>query len=69
MMQQHHNPGAAMAACAILPALLRELEGNGTLTSEQVDRIFATARSTLDGWGDASAFKLAREVLDEMRGM
>jgi hypothetical protein len=35
MMQQHQNPGAAMAACAILRALLKELKSNGTITSEQ----------------------------------
>jgi hypothetical protein len=64
---RQHPPGAAMAACAMLRALMDELVSSGTLTQDQVDSIFAAARSTLDGWGGASAFNLAREVLEEMR--
>ncbi len=66
-MEQHHSLGAAMAACAILPALLEQLVRSDLLTQDQVHSIFAAARSTLDGWGEGSAFKLAREVLEEMQ--
>jgi hypothetical protein len=38
-----------------------------TLTAEQVQSIYDAARATLERWGDYSAFKLGREVLDEMR--
>jgi hypothetical protein len=66
-MDQHHNAGAGPAACAILRALLDELVSSKTLTAEQVHSIYDAARATLERWGDYSAFKLGREVLDEMR--
>jgi hypothetical protein len=66
-MEQHHSLGAAMAACAILPALMEQLVRSNLLTQDQVHSVFAAARSSLDGWGERSAFKLAHEVLTEMQ--
>jgi tripartite-type tricarboxylate transporter receptor subunit TctC len=62
------SPGAGATACAVLMALLDELVSSKTLTSDQLDRVYKAADTTLAAWGDASAFNLARKVLDEMRG-
>jgi hypothetical protein len=66
-MDTQHTAGTGPAACALLQALLDELVSSNTLTSDQVDHIYDAARTTLDRWGEASAFMLARDVLDEMR--
>jgi hypothetical protein len=66
-MEQHHSLGAAITACAILPALLEQLVRSNLLTQDQVRSVFAAARSTLDGWGEGTPFNLAREVLEEMQ--
>jgi len=67
-MDREHTAGAGPAACALLQALLDELVSSKTLTSDQLDRVYKAADTTLAAWGDASAFRLARGVLDEMRG-
>jgi hypothetical protein len=61
-MDKDYSPGAGMAACAILLAVMR----SNLLTQDQVRSVLAAARSTLDEWGEAQVFNTARDVLEEM---